>query len=150
MKRSMFAIPLVVGLGFSFVVAGPAEQPQQKPGLWETRIQHASNNKGANKPGVAQNCLDASTIAHSRETADEYAKKNCSKNDTRKEGAKWITDIVCKAGNSTMSSHAVTEFKGDDAYHTENSVTFDPPESGLTSTTTTIDGKWLGACKTSG
>ena len=149
MKRSTFAIPIACSLVFLATAAVATDMPQQKAGLWETRIQHSSS-KGDDKPGVAQNCLDASALAQGKQTAEEYAKKNCSKNDTHQEGGKWITDTVCKVGSSTMSNHSVTQFISDDAYHTESTITYDPPISGRTGTKTTVDGKWLGACKPAG
>lgn len=148
--RSRFAIPVTLGLLTFFISASAAEGPQQKPGLWETHIQHAGSNKGSDKAGAAQNCLDAAALAQGKKSGEEYAKKNCSKNDTRQEGGKWISDMVCNAGGSTMTTHSVTQFNGEDSYHTEMTITYDPPEPGQTHTTTTVDGKWLGACKPAG
>jgi hypothetical protein len=147
--RFRFAIPVAIGLSNLFVSANAVEVPQQKPGMWETHIQHAGN-RSSDKTGVAQNCLDAAALAEGKKSGEDYAKKNCSKNDTRQEGGKWVSDMVCKVGDRTMTTRSVTQFNGEDAYHTEMTVTYDPPEAGRTSTTTTVDGKWLGACKPAG
>ena len=45
-----------------------------------------------------------------------------------------------------MSSHSTTVFS-DNAYHTELTTTYEPPMPGLARTSTTVDGKWIGACK---
>lgn len=146
MKRFVFAVLIIPGLLIFSVAAGAVEGPQQKPGLWETRMQHSYTGKGAPKLGTTQVCIDASSLAQGKKTADDYATKNCSKNEVRQEGSKWITDTVCKMGSSTMSNHSMTEFSGENAYHTEMTMTYDPPMDGRSGTNVTIDGKWLGAC----
>ena len=129
------------------VGAGAAEPPTMKPGLWEIRMQHASDGRVDVKPASLKRCNTASEIAQSRATAADYAKKNCSKNETRQEGGKWVSDMVCKVGASTMTSHSVTDAFGDTAYHTEMISSMDPPTPGHARSSTTIDGKWLGTCK---
>jgi hypothetical protein len=77
---------------------------------------------------------------------DDYNKKNCSKNETRQEGGKWITDRLCKVGDSAMSSHSVVAFDGDDAYHTQSTATYDPPLNGQSRKSVTVDARWLDTC----
>ena len=43
----------------------------------------------------------------------EVIKKSCCKNEVPKDGAKWITDPICKVCSTT----APAEFKGKNAYH---------------------------------
>ena len=146
MKFVALVIPAACGLLFCSIVAA-ADTPPQKPGLWETRMQQSPGGRGGDQPHTLQVCIDPETLAHGKQTADDYAKKNCSKNETHHEGAKWISDMVCKAGKSTMSTHSVTEFSGENAYHTQMTMSYDPPLGGRAGSTTTVDGKWLGACK---
>lgn len=144
MKRSIGGISIA---GSMLLVSGAVcaiELPQQKIGLWETRMQHSG---GKHNERASQHCIDAEALAHGKQVADDYAKKNCSKNETRQEGGAWISDMVCTAGGSTMSTRSVTTFDGTDAYHTEMKVSYEPPVAGQTASTTTVDGKWLGACK---
>jgi hypothetical protein len=145
MKHSTIVALTVLGLCVVSIDAGAVETPQMKPGLWEIRMQHSSDGKGADKPTIVNQCKDASMIARGKQAAEDYAKKNCSKNETRREGSKWVSDTVCKVGGSTMSSHTVTNVS-DNAYHTENTTTFDPPTPGHSRSSTTIDGKWLKTC----
>ena len=107
-------------------VAAAVEPPQPKPGLWDIRMQHALDGTTDVKPTTMRPCLDASEQAQRRLTAANCAKKNCSKNETRREG-KWVT--------------------GDTAYHTESTSTFDPPKPDHPRSVTIRDGKWLGVCQ---
>ena len=110
-------------------------------------MQQAGEGEANVKPATMQRCFVASEYAASKAKAGDHAKKNCSKNDTRQEGGKWMSDMVCKVGASTMTTHAATAHSGDGAYHSEMTSTFDPPSPAHSRTITTSDGKWLGACK---
>lgn len=147
MKRFLSAL-LLPALLFIAVAARALEPPDVKPGLWQTSIKHTADNPASAAPGTFSRCLDAKTIAASKQKAMDYAAKNCSKNETRQVGAHWVTDMVCRlGGKATMSTHSVTTFSGENAYHTEMTTTFEPPEAGQAHSGTIIDGKWLGACK---
>jgi hypothetical protein len=147
MNHSMLLVFTLLGAWLVAVGAAAAEPPTMKPGLWEIRIQHASDGRVDVQPASLQHCRTASEIAHSQVTAANYAKKNCSKNETRQEAGKWVSDMVCKVGASTMTSHTVTVVTGDTAYHTESTSNTDPPTPHHGRSTTTFDGKWLGTCK---
>ena len=147
MKHLTLPLFAVLGLSFAPIGANAAEPPQQKPGLWEITMQQMADGKEAGKPATMQRCVVASDYAQSKAKADDYTKKNCSKNEIRQEGGKWMSDMVCKVGTGTMTSHSVTAFSGDGAYHSEMTSTFDPPSAGHSRTITTSDGKWLGSCK---
>lgn len=129
------------------VVATPdSELPTAKPGLWEIHMSHAGG-PGETHAGVTQQCLDPGAIAEGKKTAEDYAKANCSKNVTTGGGGRWVSDLVCKVGSSTMTTHTVTAMASENAYHTDLTTTYDPPVAGRATTTTTVDGKWIGACK---
>jgi len=149
MKPSLFALTLAVLL-LSSLAASAVELPDMKPGLWQTTMTHSTGNPRADQPRAMSTCLDIKTQAEAKQTATDYAKKNCSKNETRRDGDKWVTDMVCKLdGSTSMITHSVTAFSGDSAYHTEMTTTYDPPKAGRAESTTTVDGKYLGACKAS-
>ena len=119
--------------------------PDMKPGLWEVKMSHTGGH-GETHAGVAQQCLDSAAMAQAKLTAADYL-KTCSKNQTTRTGDTWTNDLVCTHGGSVMTTHTVTAMVGDGAYHTDLSTTYDPPLAGDASSTTTMDGKWIGACK---
>ena len=128
-------------------VADALEFPSPKPGLWEIRAQNFSDGKTGDKDGTMQQCMDAATMAASKQMNDEYNKKNCSKNETRRDGNKWIRSLICKVGASTLNGQQTLEFNGDNAYHSEGISNYDPAFSGLTRKRLIVDAKWLGPCK---
>ena len=128
-------------------VADALDIPSEKPGLWEIRAQNSSDGKAGGRDGTMQICMDAATMAQSKQLSDEYNRKNCSKNEIRKEGNKWIRSLVCNVGTSNVSTQQTFEFSSDSAYHAEVISTYDPPSAGRTRTHVIRDGKWLGACK---
>ncbi len=148
MKRSLPKITTILALpallSASIGVAA-LEMPTTKPGMWETRIESSLDGKAADPASTSKVCKDAAAIARGKQMSDEYGKKSCSRLDVRREGAKWISDTVCKTGGTTMTSHSESTIS-DNAYHTETKATYDPPAPGRTSRTTIVDGKWLGPC----
>jgi hypothetical protein len=133
--------------GGAAVAVSDRALPTPKAGLWEIHMGHATGTEPA-RTSVTQQCLDPAAIAASLKTAADFAQANCSRNETHGGGGTWTTDMVCTTGGSTMTTHSVTTMSGDNAYHTELTSSFDPPIAGRVATTTTVDGKWLGACPT--
>jgi len=138
--------PIIAALALATTIAAAVEVPQPKAGLWEQHVQLTSDGRGGDRSSTARTCMEASVMAQSKQVSAEYNRKNCSRNETRQEGGQWTVDLVCKVGASTMSGHEVTRFMGDDAYHTESTVAYDPPFSGQSRKHMVIDAKWVGAC----
>ena len=145
-QRSLPAVPIIMALTLFSAAAWAIETPLPKPGLWEQHVDLSSDGRGGNRSATARVCMDASVMAQSKQISAEYNRKNCSRNETRQEGGQWTVDLVCKVGASTMSGHEVTRFSGDDAYHTESTVAYDPPFSGQSRKHVVTDAKWVGPC----
>src|SRR5690349_16171932 len=124
MKPSSIAL-ILPALMFTSLAVSAVELPDMKPGQWQTTMQHSSGtaNPAHGKGGTMSHCLDAKAQAAAKQAAVEFTKKNCSKNETRQDGNRWITDMVCKVSGKTMTTHSVTTFTGDEAYHTEMTTT---------------------------
>lgn len=143
MERALLSLFALSGLAMC-VGAGAGQSRQLKTGMWETHIVHSSAGKSVQ--GDHRACLDAAEQAHALQVAEDFVKKNCSRNDTTQEGSKQVYDSVCKAGAGSMHFHSVTDYSNDNAYHTQTMTTFDPRVGGEPGSTDTIDGKWVGAC----
>jgi hypothetical protein len=125
--------------------AGAVEIPVRKPGLWEMKVLRT----GAPLPEMTmQHCTDETADKEMSTGLGPAAKDVCSKNDIQKTATGYVTDSVCSIAGASMTSHS--EITGDfnSAYtvkstvHTEHGPTAMPRDS-----TTTIEAKWLGACK---
>ncbi len=122
-----------------------ADMPKRKPGLWEIKMTSASERSGG--PMVTQQCIDAKTDDLMQQRAQGMGKLECSKNTVRKEGGKTIAESVCKFGDTTATTRAV--FSGDFSsnYRGDIHSTYSPPMMGMKEARSTVEAKWLGACK---
>jgi hypothetical protein len=95
-----------------------------------------------------QQCTDETTDKDMATSFSPMAKDVCSKQDIQKTATGYVTDSVCGIGGMSIKSRA--EIIGDfnSAYtvkstsHSEGGPPGVPRDS-----TTTIEAKWLGACK---
>jgi hypothetical protein len=124
--------------------ADAVELPTRKAGLWEMKVVRS----GSAVPDMTmQHCTDATTDQQ-MSTSFSPSKDTCSKQDIQKTATGYVSDSVCGVGGMTITSHA--EITGDfnSAYtvkstsHSERGPSAVPRDS-----TTTIEAKWLGACK---
>src|SRR5664279_862029 len=125
--------------------ARAVEIPVRKAGLWELKML----NSGSPLPEMTmQHCTDETTDKAMTDAASPMAKDMCSKNDMQKTATGYVNDSVCKVGGMSITSHAETTGDFNSAYtvkstsHTEGGPAAAPHDA-----TTTIEAKWLGACK---
>ena len=128
------------------VVADALEMPEPKLGLWEMRVQNSYDGAPLTAAGTTQICLNAAEMESAKKILEE-ASKNCSKNEVRKEGGKWIMRSVCKISGAPYSGQMTREFNGDNAYRDDTNLTYNPPIDGRSRVHMTVDYKWLGPCK---
>ena len=147
MRRLLLVSCSAVGLLALLPASGAValELPVRKAGLWEMKV----TSTGAPAPKTTmQQCTDETTDKAMSTAFSPMAKDICSKNDTQKTATGYVTDSVCGVAGMTIKSKA--EINGDfnSAYtvkstsHTEGGIGGAPRDS-----TSTIEAKWLGACK---
>ena len=144
MTRRLLSLCLVLAL----LPAGGAaavELPVRKAGLWEMKVVRA----GSPVPDMTmQHCTDETTDKEMSATVSPVSKDVCSKQDIQKTATGYVSDSVCGIAGASITSHA--EITGDfnSAYtvkstsHSERGAAGAPRDS-----TTTIEARWLGACK---
>jgi len=147
MTRQIFSFDLAFGL-LALLPAPSAcadELPIRKAGLWEMKMATA----GSSVPGMTiQHCTDETTDKQMSTMFAPVANQVCSKRDIQKTATGYVTDSECSAGGITRTAHS--EITGDfnSAYtvkftaHNESGAAGQPHDF-----TTTIEAKWLGACK---
>ncbi len=135
---------LIAAAAFLAPQAYAQDLPKMKPGLWET----SSTSGGKGAPAHTSKTTMCITEAVQKEmmTFGQNMGASCSKNTIRRDGNKILGDAECAFGNTTIKSQSVTTFTGDTAYRTEVRATFSPPMGGMSESTTTQDGKHMGAC----
>ena len=141
---------LLFGLGACLALlparaADAVELPVRKPGLWEMKMVRT----GSPLPEMTmQHCTDETTDKAMSNGFSPTSKEVCSKREIQQTPTGYVTDSVCSVGGMSMTAHS--EITGDfnSAYtvkstsHSEGGPTGLPRDS-----TTTIEAKWLGACK---
>jgi uncharacterized protein DUF3617 len=125
--------------------ANAVEMPTRKAGLWEMKMVRS----GSPVPDMTiQHCTDESTDKEMSSTFSPMAQEMCSKQDIQKTAAGYVSDSVCKVGAMSITSHA--DINGDfNSGYTVKSTSHSEggPASVPRDSVTTVEAKWLGACK---
>jgi hypothetical protein len=116
--------------------------PVRKAGLWEMKVVKA----GSGPDMTMQHCTDETTDKDMSNTVSPMAKQVCSKQDIQKTATGYISDSVCTVAGVAMTSHS--EISGDfnSAYTVKTTAHIQRGDKPI-DTVTTIEAKWLGACK---
>jgi Protein of unknown function (DUF3617) len=124
--------------------ARAAELPVRKAGLWEMKVAHT----GSSTPEMTmQHCTDETTDKEMSTAFSPLAKDMCSKQDVQKTTTGYVSDSVCGVAGMTVTSHA--EITGDfnSAYTVKSTAHSDGGPKSAHDNTSTIEARWLGACK---
>ena len=125
--------------------AAAVEIPVRKAGLWELKMVKT----GSPLPEMTmQHCTDETTDKAMTDAASPMSKDMCSKNDLQKTATGYVSDSVCKVAGISITSHSETTGDFNSAYTVKSTSHSEGGPSGAPrETTTTIQAKWLGACK---
>ncbi len=122
-----------------------AELPLRKTGLWEMKLVRA----GSPLPEVTmQHCTDETTDKEMATASSPLSKEICSKRDIAQTATGYASDSVCSVAGASITTHS--EITGDfnSAYTVKTATHSDSHVGGLPKdAVTTIEAKWLGACK---
>jgi hypothetical protein len=146
MRRLLLVSCSAAGLLAMLPVNGAlaVELPVRKAGLWEMKVL-----SGGSVPEMTmQQCTDETTDKDMSTAMSPMAKEMCSKQDIQKTSAGYVTDSVCAIAGTTIKSKA--EITGDfnSAYTVKSTSRSEGgPAGAARESSTTIEAKWLGACK---
>src|SRR6202171_1862274 len=124
--------------------ARAVEMPIRKAGLWEMKVVRSGS---ATPEMTMQHCTDESTDKEMSSTFSPMAKEMCPKQDIQKTATGYVSDSVCGIAGMSITSHS--EITGDfnSAYTVKSTAHSEGGPTGARDSTTTIEAKWLGACK---
>ena len=126
------------------MAASAEDLPARKAGLWEQRM---SSPEGGSPPTVIQQCTDAAAEKAFRDMATGMSQQACTRNETRRDGPRWLTESVCSMGSIKITSKAVMTGNFDSAYRMEVDSQYEPALMGRSASRSVIDARWLGPCK---
>lgn len=130
------------------VLAAPAieDYPKLKPGLWEVSSRTSTQAKG-DAPVRTTMCLDDATAREMYRFSQGMMAGMCSKFDVKHVGDRYISEAICKLGDSHMIARSTMTLTGDAAYTIEGSSSYDPPFMGMKEATTSVQARHAGPCK---
>jgi hypothetical protein len=119
--------------------------PMRKPGLWEMKIARI----GSVLPAMTtQHCTDES---HEKDMSTSFlplSKETCAKRDIQKTATGYVADYGCAVGGVKIVSHADITGDFNSAFTVKSTTHSERGDSGPKyDNATTIEAKWLGACK---
>jgi hypothetical protein len=147
MTRQLLSFGSALGLLALLPVsaASALELPVRKAGLWEMKVLRT----GSPAPEMTmQQCTDETTDKDMSTAMSPIGKEMCSKQDIQKTATGYVTDSVCGIAGVSITSHA--EITGDfnSAYTVKSTSHSERAPAGVPrDSNTTIEAKWLGACK---
>ncbi|MEH2506228.1 hypothetical protein V1290_005039 [Bradyrhizobium sp. AZCC 1578] len=121
------------------------ELPVRKAGLWEMKV--VSTGSPSSEMTMHQ-CTDETTDKGMSTAMSPLAKEICSKQDIQKTATGYVTDSVCGVAGITVKSRA--EITGDfnSAYTVKSTSQSEGGMAGAPrDNSSTIEAKWVGACK---
>ncbi|EGF89490.1 hypothetical protein ABI_39040 [Asticcacaulis biprosthecium C19] len=126
------------------MMAGASTGPALKAGLWEM----ATKVDKIPQTITTKICLDDALTAKFTTNAGpmHQGDTNCTDQKVTRTGNTVDVTAVCTDGGSKIHTAVHMEMSGDTAYRQTIKATFDPPKDGMKDVTTSVDGKWLGAC----
>lgn len=121
------------------------DYPKLRSGQWEMTT--TSVKAGAGAPTKSTMCTDEALQKEMISMGAGMRKEMCTKNDIKRDGAKMTVSSECMIGESKVVSRAVMTLAGDTGYKTEITASFEPPFMGMKDSKTTLEGKYVGACR---
>lgn len=142
-----FHLKTFVGIAcIAFAGAALAQEyPKLKPGQWDLTIT-SSRSQNA-QPQKSTMCVDEALQREMLAMGSGMTKEMCTRNETKRDGNRYIGSAECKIGESKLVSRSVMTLTGDTAYRTEINATYDPPFMGMKDSNTILEGKLTGPCR---
>jgi hypothetical protein len=96
-----------------------------------------------------QHCTDENVDKEMNNNISPMAKQVCAKQDIQKTATGYVSDSVCNVAGITTTSHAeiIGDFSSAYTVKSTSHIQGGPAGAAGRDTTTTIEAKWVGACK---
>ena len=137
MKKLTFLLAL---LGLA-VGAAAQDAPRRKSGLWEMTMQ----SPGMRQAMTLQQCIDEKTDDLAKQQG--AGQQRCTKTKVRRESGRVVAESECQIENSTAKTRVVLTGDLASSYSADMTTTFTPPLHGMTEQKSTMQARWVGACK---
>jgi len=137
---------LTVAAALAVPAALAQDYPKLKAGQWEMTLTSTRTGKDV-PPTKTTMCTDDALQKEMTSMGAGVAKEMCTKNEIRREGARYVGLSECNIGGSRSVSRTVMTLTGDTGYRMEIDTTYDPPMMGLKQAHTVLEGRHVGPCR---
>lgn len=145
----------LIAVALTSSTATAQDMPKRKSGLWEITMDSGAPKGAAAAPAAPgagprtmTQCVDAAKDDLARQSAEQMGKDNkCTQAKISQGGGKISFDSTCEFGGTKMTSQTLITGDFQSAYKMEIKSKFNPPMMGMTDSTTTMEAKFIGACK---
>ena len=123
------------------------EIPTRRAGLWEVTMTHDGRNT---PPQTMQQCTDAETDKLMNAFGGDISADMCSKQEVKKVGTTLVINATCQIGPMKSTSQSVVsgDFNTNYTVKVTSKLEGVPAAAqGIAGGTTTIQARWVGACK---
>jgi len=125
--------------------AAAQEIPTRRAGLWDVTINHEGRNTPAQ---TMQQCTDAETDKLMNAFGGALSADMCSKQEVKNVGATLVINAVCQVGPIKSTSQSVVTGDFTSNYTVKVTSKLEGVPMGKEAAgTTTIQARWVGACK---
>ena len=138
----------VIAIGTALAIPAAAQDiPKRKSGLWEVNMGTAASGKGGGMGTITQ-CVDAAKDDMGRQMGQEMSKEHkCIQTNMQRTPGGLSFDSTCEIGATKSKSKTVITGDFASAYKVQIHASYDPPLAGRAESTTTMEARYLGACK---
>lgn len=147
--HTVSAAAIALALMFAMTLPAAAQDiPRRKSGLWEISMDSAAARAKSGRAMTISQCVDSAKDDLSRQIGQEMARENkCSQSNMRRTSSGISFESACEFNGTKIKS--ATSITGDftSSYKMEIHTTYDPPLLGRAEGTTTMEARYLGACK---
>ena len=142
MTRSIPWLLTAAAMAAISMPASAQDLPKRKSGLWEIRPDTLPANM------VMAQCIDEASDTAQQAFAGALQDAKCSKSTTRREASdRIVTDSVCQAEGSTMTTRAVASGDFATKYVVDVTSSYEPPLRGKREHKQRIEARWTGPCR---
>ena len=146
-QRTLFAALALTVFGIASLSASAQEMPRRKSGLWEITMENSAAPKG-HPARVMTQCVDAAKDDIARQMGQQMEKDNkCSKSGITQLPGRISFESSCDFGGTKMTAQTTITGDFNSSYKMEIKSKYSPPMMGMSEGTTTMDAKFVGACK---
>ena len=144
---TLVATSLLALLALPAVVSAQ-DMPRRKSGLWETTMENSAAKGTPGGKMTMTQCVDAAKDDVANQAAQQMGRDNkCSTGKVSQTPGRVSFDSTCEFAGTKMSSSTVIAGDFNSAYKMEIKAKYNPPMMGMSESTTTMDAKFIGACK---